>query len=833
MEQPAMSLPLSLAPETFTRHATALRALARSLLRDPADVDDVVQETWIACLESPPAQRESLGSWLATVLRRRASNRRRSQARRTQHESVAHRPATFDPRETQQREATLNSVVAALGVLDEPLKQVVLLRYFEGLPPREVAARLGVEPRVVYDRLQRAHAKLRTRLEREFGSAHALQLALGALCGEPFGEAAALGELGRATSSSTRTWTSASHWSAAPIAIGAAAALSLAVFVIARRQGSERDATSGGTGAAAAFSGSSSALARDQGASAAAMAPTQLGGGSREPVESSESEVEARVMPQPTFELALEITVLDRFDRTAAFQSIYAAPAGGTLNFAGFTDENGRFVLRTRSWRADAQLDLTLGDGSLLQRVDLTREQRSIILRTPQMPNVVLNDVPLVEEPDSLASGSTVTLLSTRMRYAPHTTNDFSQRLTFFEPGLAFGARAQDEDPEAPQQRGSEFVDTLGEFVSTSVDQLAVAERAVAPTSRISGVVLDALGAPRGDVIVSRRRVDDGAWTSESTDEHGRFEFEQLAAGEYVLHASGGVLGLDSDRMTVQEGKHASWTARLELGSVFEGTLVDAAGRPLHEWSVEVEGASDTKSTRTDAEGHFKLVHAPAGALRVLARPITLPATPPLVLADNVFAADGPRKFALELTAEKSLGELRVALPDLGSTEGVTAADGESLERRRKLDVRVWRLDSQRGVSTLLADPTVGGPRIAHAMLLPGEHRVEVLLAGREPQVIGSVFVAAGEVRELSVSAAPGARIEFTAPAHAESMHAVLLRRGESFDALTSLPALRSRIAELRPGVYSAWNALDGGWLGEFTAEPGAALQVQLAANAR
>lgn len=833
MEQPAMSLPLSLAPETFTRHATALRALARSLLRDPADVDDVVQETWIACLESPPAQRESLGSWLATVLRRRASNRRRSQARRTQHESVAHRPATFDPRETQQREATLNAVVAALGVLDEPLKQVVLLRYFEGLPPREVAARLGVEPRVVYDRLQRAHAKLRTRLERDFGSAHALQLALGALCGELSGEAAALGELGRATSSSTRTWTSVSNWSVAPIAIGAAAALSLAVFVIARRQGSERDAGNGGTGAAAAFSGSSSARAGDQEASASAVAPTQLGGGSREPVESSESEFAARVMPKPTFELGLEITVLDRFDRTAAFQSIYAAPAGGTLNLAGFTDENGRFVLRTRSWRADAQLDLTLGDGSLLQRVDLAREQSSIILRTPLMPNVTLDDVPLIESSAPLGSGQIVSLLSARMQYAPNASNDSSQRLTFFEPSLAFGARALGEDPDAPQQRGSEFVDSFGEFATAAVDHFEAEDRSAAATGRLSGVVLDALGAPRADIVVSRRRADDGAWTSESTDERGQFEFEQLDAGEYVLHASGGVLGIASDRITVEDGKHASWTARLELGTVLEGTLVDAAGRPLREWSVEVEGASDTKSTRTDAEGRFKLVNAPAGALRVLARPITLPATPPLLLADNVFAADGPRRFALELTAEKSLGELRVALPDLGSTEGVTAADGESLERQRKLDVRVWRLDSQRGVSTLLADPTAGEPRIAHAMLLPGEHRVEVLLAGREPQVIGSVFVAAGEVRELSVSAAPGARIEFTAPAHAKSVHAVLLRRGESFDALTSLPALRSQIADLRPGVYSAWNALDGGWLGEFTAAPGAALQVQLAADAR
>lgn len=42
-------------------HAGALRALARRILRDADAAEDVVQDTWMAALERPPAARERLG----------------------------------------------------------------------------------------------------------------------------------------------------------------------------------------------------------------------------------------------------------------------------------------------------------------------------------------------------------------------------------------------------------------------------------------------------------------------------------------------------------------------------------------------------------------------------------------------------------------------------------------------------------------------------------------------------------------------------------------------------------------------------------------------------
>ncbi len=827
MDDHAMSLPLSLPPEAFARHAAALRALARTLLRDPADVEDVVQETWIAALESPPAKLEALGGWLATVLRRRASNRRRSVERRARHESLAQRPATFDPRETEQREATLQAVVAALGALDEPLKQVVLLRYFENLPPREIALRLGVEPRVVYDRLQRAHVRLRWKLEREFGSARALNLALGALCGDEAGQAAA--EPGARASAEPA-------WPAAPLAIGAAAALSLTLLLVALRQGSRRDAGESGSSAAAAAFASSNAAPTRESDSVAALDSAQLAGASREPVASDEREESARDMPLPPHEFELELTLLDHLDRSDASTAVFAGPAGGTLNLVGSTDANGRCTLRTRAWGASVELDLALGADGVVRRIALAAGKQSVVLRAPFAQPISLDDLPLVEPDKAGRLARAADVLSTRLE-STHASSDATGHLTFIEPLLAFGAREQRGDPDAPPDEVIEFSEE--NFVISmnyAASEASADTGAAARQCRVAGVVLNSDGAAQASVVVSLRRADEGGWTSRSSDEHGAFEFKGLEPGEYVVQASGDELGAAHGRLALAAGQRVTWDARLERGEVFEGELVDVAGHPLRGWSVEVEGARGADLARTDAGGRFRIANAPSGALRVLARPIVLPAVPPLVLARGAYAADGPRRFTLEFAGEKPLGELRLFIPELSSQADGDRASSDSTPQprlpRRNFEVRVWRVDSQLGASPLWSEAT-DNPRFLRAMLLPGEYRVEVLLAGRELREVAPVFITAGGVSELPIALSPGACVEFTSPATSEPAHVVLLRRGASFDALMTLPGINAHIAELRPGAYSVWNALSGRWLANFEAQAGATLQVQLAPTTR
>src|SRR5262245_2004586 len=63
----------------------------------------------------------------------------------------------------------LRRVVSSVLALEEPYRDVVLLRFFEDLPPREVARRLGVPTETVRTRTRRALDRLRERLDAEHG----------------------------------------------------------------------------------------------------------------------------------------------------------------------------------------------------------------------------------------------------------------------------------------------------------------------------------------------------------------------------------------------------------------------------------------------------------------------------------------------------------------------------------------------------------------------------------------------------------------------------------------------------------------------------------------
>ncbi|HEX6886003.1 MAG TPA: sigma-70 family RNA polymerase sigma factor [Planctomycetota bacterium] len=158
-------------PEALLGQADFVRALARSLLADPGAADDVAQEAFVACLERPPAQPGALRGWLASVVRKRASLWRRGEARRAGREASAARaeraPSTA---EVVEREAARAAVVRAVLALDEPYRQVVLLRFYEEASPRAIAAGLGLPVETVQTRTKRALAQLRARLDREFGA---------------------------------------------------------------------------------------------------------------------------------------------------------------------------------------------------------------------------------------------------------------------------------------------------------------------------------------------------------------------------------------------------------------------------------------------------------------------------------------------------------------------------------------------------------------------------------------------------------------------------------------------------------------------------------------
>lgn len=156
--------------DTLLRHAGWMRSLARSLVADPNVADDLVQDTWVAALEHPPEEGGSPRRWLSAVLRNFAREQRRRTAHRAQREEKSARPEAIASAHDAVASALLQrSLVEAVLVLEEPYRDVIVWRFFEGLPPREIASRLRVPVNTVKTRLARGIEKLRTELDRRNG----------------------------------------------------------------------------------------------------------------------------------------------------------------------------------------------------------------------------------------------------------------------------------------------------------------------------------------------------------------------------------------------------------------------------------------------------------------------------------------------------------------------------------------------------------------------------------------------------------------------------------------------------------------------------------------
>ena len=160
--------------EALIEHQAFLRALARGLLADPEAAEDVVQETWLAALTRAPAAPDSLRAWLARVARNAALNLRRGERRRAARERASAREEAAPlESEVAERLAEQARVAEAVRALREPYRTTIFLRYAEGLPPREVARRLGVPVETVRSQQKRGLAELRRRLERDLGGQRA------------------------------------------------------------------------------------------------------------------------------------------------------------------------------------------------------------------------------------------------------------------------------------------------------------------------------------------------------------------------------------------------------------------------------------------------------------------------------------------------------------------------------------------------------------------------------------------------------------------------------------------------------------------------------------
>jgi RNA polymerase sigma factor (sigma-70 family) len=167
-----MSATTTFAPSSLdtllAESAWAVR-MARALVHDQAAAEDLAQDGWVAALRARPSTDLPIRPWLRRVLKNRAHNQAREQRRRETRDSLvsdalapdreSHSPETLVDRLRMQR--FLADLVMAL---DEPLRQTILLRYYEGLSAVEIARRLDAPEGTVRWRLKEALDRLREQL---------------------------------------------------------------------------------------------------------------------------------------------------------------------------------------------------------------------------------------------------------------------------------------------------------------------------------------------------------------------------------------------------------------------------------------------------------------------------------------------------------------------------------------------------------------------------------------------------------------------------------------------------------------------------------------------
>ena len=170
-------------------HSAAFR-LARLLLQDTCDAEEVVQDTFVYLfrnLERYDAEKGSFRTWLRVTLVSRCRNkRRRRQLPIVSLESLENAGRTLadpnrsgDPASALDAQEARRTMWEALKRVSPGARDALILRYYEGLPYAEIAVALGcssdaARARVVHGKVQlrRLFTGLKEKVTRSKGLSH-------------------------------------------------------------------------------------------------------------------------------------------------------------------------------------------------------------------------------------------------------------------------------------------------------------------------------------------------------------------------------------------------------------------------------------------------------------------------------------------------------------------------------------------------------------------------------------------------------------------------------------------------------------------------------------
>ncbi|MCP3918086.1 MAG: sigma-70 family RNA polymerase sigma factor [bacterium] len=662
---------VEITPDLLLAHAGFVRSLARQLLSDEAAVEDVVQETYIRALQSGPRKKEALPAWLRAVTRNVAFKAMRSSRRRRRREHVAARgeglPSTSD---LVEKEQSLKSVVDSVLALPEHYRQVVMLRYFEDVPPRKIAVQLDLPVNTVRMRLHRALKQLRSSLDREYGKPGAWCPGVALLAGLPRPEAGAA----PATASATEAASSSIALPALQVSLVALGLVGAAVALVVWARSD--------TGAAPETTAIVPAQPHTALAEHESVEPKDASTNTRAPLAQPEPETSAPTPPsepvtsetEPYPLLVASGLVVDPAGEPVGDAEVFTewGPAGMTMRVR--TDAEGRFAIDVPpegrvSTRGPGLPVLVGARGAGLAPSTVVpwtgRAGEELVLRLRpggvSVRGVVVDPTGAPIPGARVRVGDTYRLGSSFLgvqvmaeeagpgRLNPAQLTDPDRAMTMQRVGHArgyLGSQALTSDgklgrllptPGATTDEDGRFtvfgvepgptpirVDAFGFAPDSLVLDLAAGnqrtlEFKLERAARLAGQVRreDGLPIDRGVAYV----VGDagGARRSQRIDQEGRFAFDNLPAGPVHVFADcetdKRVTHSASSELVLEAGREASWDPMLTRHDVVLGQLLDAEGEPLVGWRAQIRlhqnPSRSIAQSVTDSKGHFTFAARP------------------------------------------------------------------------------------------------------------------------------------------------------------------------------------------------------------------------------
>jgi RNA polymerase sigma-70 factor (ECF subfamily) len=697
--------------EIILAHGPFLRRLSQSLVSDQTAAEDLVQETLRIAIERPPRSTDRVRAWLSRVMRRQAINQRRAEAARESREEIHPTPTSPPPpvRHASEAEtvALLQTVIRGL----EPIyRDVLVLRFYDDLPPRKIARKLRLPVETVNTRLKRGLAQLRERLSERYGDRRTWALAL-------------------MTVAARRSAPRIGLTVAAVGAVAAVALVAVAVFdgradtgraVATARERAERPPP------ALEVSG-------PVGNSRAAVAEPELAGPAATAADPAD--------PVAPTSLDVTVRVRDVDGAPVAGADVWTRSGGTESAVVARTDVHGEARLEQVPVDAWVAASMDGRRASLLVKLDHPSfglgSQRDVAIdlkeRIVHPLRIVVRDELGRPVPEALVrvEPKPRPLAVDGDRYAGHRARRFPANVHTGDIELrdlsAYMYLVTAEVPGRAPARVQRFV-RPGAPSKT-------AELTLGPGRTVAGIVRDDAGAR---LAGARVRVDPGfpfETVTAMTGADGSYRLENLPEAELALAAFARA-GDRGWRAAETLGRDVgSWNPRLERGGLLTGRVLRADGEPARAARVELRYPERGDVTLTDERGEF--------AFEGFEREPTQIA---------VLAADGAGLGAIHDVSGRS----RVEVALMPRAAGVRGTLSVPVGRRVALWVQALDWYEDRPVPF---DGETG--RYALTNILPGRYEFlawDAARPGRTP--LAEVELVAGAALELDLAHIPPGRLE-------------------------------------------------------------------------